>query len=137
MKKYIFSATLMAVSSLAVAQDYKTPADLTDEQSNQMFSIATEYNTCMMHGRLDPSMAGKSVQDAANNLMQKCESHLDDMKLFLTANEVAPPLVEGMAKKMRSRAARHLMTDAMNNMAAQAQAAGNAEKMKKQSETAQ
>lgn len=137
MNKYILSAALMAFSTVAAAQDYKTPADLTDEQSNQMFSLATEYNTCMMQGRLDPSMGGKSVQEAANNLMQKCESHLDEMKQFLTDNGIAEPLVEGMAKRMRSRAARHLMTDAMNNMAAQAQAAGNAEKMQQAEPSAQ
>jgi hypothetical protein len=136
MNKLIFSAALMAVSTMAAAQDYKTPADLTDEQSNEMFSYVTEYNTCMMQGRLDPAIEGKSIQDAANLLMDKCETHLDDLKTFLTKNEIAEPLVEGMAKKMRSRAARHLMSGAMNNMAAQAQAAGNADKMQQEQEGA-
>ena len=62
-----------------------------------------------------------------------CENHLDELKTHLTSNGVESSLVEGMAKSMRSKAARQLMTKTMNNYAAQAAAMANAEKLKEQS----
>lgn len=128
MKSIVFTAALMTVSSLAVAKDYVTPADLSADASDKMYTILTQYNSCMMQSRLKPMEEVKSGQDLANKIMQGCETHLDELKVHLTDNDVEPALVEGMAKKMRSRAARKLMTDTMNNLAAQANAAGNAEK---------
>jgi hypothetical protein len=128
MKSIVFTAALMTVSSLAVAKDYVTPADLSADASDKMYTILTQYNSCMMQSRLQPMEEVKSGQDLANKIMQGCETHLDELKVHLTDNDVEPALVEGMAKKMRSRAARKLMTDTMNNLAAQANAAGNAEK---------
>jgi hypothetical protein len=122
---------------MAVAQDYITPADLTTEQSNEMYSMITEYNSCMMNSRLQAHPEISSGQAAANQIMESCETHLDSLKLYLTENNVEPSLVEGMAKTMRSRAARKMMTQTMNNMAAQAQAAGNAEKMKQEDNSAE
>lgn len=130
MSKIIFSAAVLAFSSMAMAQDYVTPADLTDEQSTKMYSILTQYNACMMESRLKAQPEIKSGQDAANQIMQSCETHLDELKLHLTEANVEPTLIEGMAKTMRSRAARKMMAQTMNNLAAQAQAAGNAEKMR-------
>lgn len=137
MNKFLFSAALLTASSVALAQDYVTPADLSEQASDEMYSILTEYNSCMMQGRLEAYPEIESGQDAATQVMQNCETHLDALKLHLTENNVEPTLVEGMAKKMRSRAARQLMTKTMNNLAAQAQAAGNAEKMKQEAETAE
>jgi Zn-finger domain-containing protein len=128
MKSIVFTAALMTVSSLAVAKDYVTPADLSADASDKMYTILTQYNSCMMQSRLKPMEEVRSGQDLANKIMQGCETHLDELKVHLTDNDVEPALVEGMAKKMRSRAARKLMTDTMNNLAAQANAAGNAEK---------
>jgi nitroimidazol reductase NimA-like FMN-containing flavoprotein (pyridoxamine 5'-phosphate oxidase superfamily) len=137
MNKFLFSAALLTASTVALAQDYVTPADLSEQASDEMYSILTQYNSCMMQGRLEAYPELESGQDAANQVMQNCETHLDDLKLHLTENNVEPSLVEGMAKKMRSRSARQLMTRTMNNLAAQAQAAGNAEKMKKEAEVAE
>ncbi len=137
MNKFLFSAALLAASSVAYAEEYVTPGDLSDEASNEMYSILTDYNSCMMQGRLQAYPEIESGQDAANQVMQNCETHLDALKLHLTAQNVEPGLVEGMAKKMRSRSARQLMTRTMNNLAAQAQAAGNAEKMKKEAQPAE
>jgi hypothetical protein len=137
MSKTVFSAAILAFSSMAMAQDYITPADLSVEQSNEMYSMITEYNSCMMNSRLQAHPEITSGQAAANQIMESCETHLDKLKLYLTENNVEPSLVEGMAKTMRSRAARKMMTQTMNNMAAQAQAAGNAEKMKQEDNSAE
>lgn len=137
MSKTVFSVAILAFSSMAMAQDYITPADLNEEQSNEMYSIITQYNSCMMNSRLQAHPEISSGQDAANQIMQSCETHLDALKLHLTENKVEPGLVEGMAKTMRSRAARKMMTQTMNNMAAQAQAAGNAEKIQQEATTAE
>lgn len=135
MNKFLFSAALLTASSMAMAQDYVTPADLSEQASDKMYSILTQYNSCMMQGRLEAYPEIESGQVAADQIMQNCETHLDNLKLHLTENNVEPALVEGMTKKMRSRAARQLMTKTMNNLAAQAQAAGNAEKMKQEAES--
>lgn len=132
MKITVFTAALLAVSSMAVAKDYVTPADLSADESDKMYKILTQYNSCMMQSRLKPLEEGMSGQELANQIMQGCEKHLDDLKAHLSDNNIEPALVEGMAKKMRSRAARKLMTNTMNNLAAQANAAGNAEKMQKE-----
>lgn len=134
MNKFLFSAALLTASGMVVAQDYVTPADLSEQAANEMYRIITEYNTCMMQSRLRAHPEVKTGQDAANQIMQNCESHLDSLKLHLSDNNVEPALVEGMAKTMRTRAARKLMTQTMNNLAAQAQAAGNAEKMKQETQ---
>lgn len=137
MSKTIFSAALLVFSSVTLAQDYVTPADMSDEAYNQMYGFITEYNSCMMQSRLQAHPEVQSGEDAANKIMQNCETHLDELKLHLSENNVEPSLVEGMAKTMRSRAARKMMTQTMNNMAAQAQAAGNAEIMKQDADAAE
>lgn len=137
MNKYLFSVALLTFSTMAAAEEYVTPADLSAEQSNQMYSIITDYNGCMMQGRLKPQAEATSGQDMANQLMQSCETHLEDLEQHLTENGVEPSLVAGMAKTMRSRAARKMMTQTMNNLAAQAQAMGNAEKMQSEDKQAE
>lgn len=127
MYKLMIASLMLSASAMVSAETYITPADLSDEDNNAMYTHVMKYNQCMMQGRLNPEIEGKSGQDAANFVLQSCESKLDDLKAFLTAKNIEPALVEGMSKKMRSRAARHLMTDTMNKMAAQAQAYGNAE----------
>ncbi len=107
-----------------------TPADLSDEESEKMYQIIFDYNKCMMIGRLDANQAGQSVQQAADAIMASCENHMESLKDHLLANKVNKSLVIGMTKKMRSRAARKLMTQGMNQMAAQAAAVVNAEEAK-------
>jgi hypothetical protein len=108
----------------------RTPADIPEEAQNKMYQIIFDYNKCMMLGRLDANQSGQSVQQAANDIMSSCESHMDSLKTHLLDNKVNESLVIGMTKKMRSRAARKLMTQGMNQMAAQAAAVESAEKMK-------
>jgi len=106
-----------------------TPADLSEEAQNTMYQIIFDYNKCMLASRLTATQNGQSVQQAANDIMSSCESHMDELARFLLSHNVNQPLVAGMTKKMRSRAARKLMMQGMNNMAAQAAAASNADKM--------
>ncbi len=137
MNKFLFSAALLTASTVALAKDYVTPADLSEQASDEMYSILTDYNRCMMQTRLESLPEIESGQAAADQIMQNCETHLDALKAHLTENDVEPALVEGMTKTMRTRAARQLMTKTMNNLAAQAQAAGNADKMKQEAEAAE
>jgi N-methylhydantoinase B/oxoprolinase/acetone carboxylase alpha subunit len=130
MKKYLL-LLLMGVSVNTLADDSLiTPGDMPEEAQNTMFNISMDYNKCMMQSRLEASTQQRAVQEAADGILQKCETHLDDMKALLSSNHVNEELVVGMTKKMRSRAARELMTKSMNNMAAQASAVINAEKIK-------
>lgn len=107
-----------------------TPGDLSEEAQNTMYKTIYEYNQCMMIGRLKANQDGQSVQQAANEIMTSCEGNMDTLKAHLLTNNVNKSLVEGMTKKMRSRAARKLMTQGMNQMAAQAAAVMNAEQAK-------
>ncbi|MBL1320895.1 MAG: hypothetical protein COA63_007515 [Methylophaga sp.] len=107
-----------------------TPGDLPEEAQKVMYQTIFDYNQCMMASRLKANQNGQSVQQAANEIMSSCETHMDELKTHLLANNVNEALVMGMTKSMRGRAARKLMTQGMNQMAAQAMAVENAEKMK-------
>lgn len=134
MKKILVSALLLSASSLVFAQEYVTPADMPEEAQTKMYSLLTDYNKCMMQGHLTSNYKGDNPQAAAESILQSCETNLDELKQHLSSNNVEPSLVEGMAKSMRSKAARQLMTKTMNNYAAQASAMVNAEKIKEQSD---
>lgn len=134
MKKILVSALLITASSVVLAQEYVTPTDMPEQAQTKMYSILTDYNKCMMQGHLTSNYKGNNPQEAAQSILQSCETHLDELKTHLSSNNVETSLVEGMAKSMRSKAARQLMTKTMNNYAAQASAMANAEKLKQQSE---
>lgn len=122
-----------AITETAVADNEVsliTPGDLPEEAQNTMYKTLYEYNQCMMIGRLKANQGGQSVQQAADEIMASCEGHMDTLKAHLLAHNVNKSLVEGMTKKMRSRAARKMMTQGMNQMAAQAAAVVNAEEAK-------
>lgn len=122
-------AAMLILSASAVADNHnKTPGDLNDNQRQQMSDLVMAYNQCMMQGRLENSQEGMVVQERANEIMQSCEPDLDKFSAFLAKHDIHEGLAEGMTKRMRSRAARQLMTNRMNNLASQAQAAENAEK---------
>jgi hypothetical protein len=129
MKKLLILSVLVA-STPVMAEEYITPADISETAQNKMHEISMDYNQCMMQSRLEVSANSGSVKDAANDILVKCETHLDEMKTLLTDNKVFEPLAIGLTKKMRSRAARQLMTQSMNSMAAQAAAVVNVEKAK-------
>ncbi|MFW5451885.1 MAG: hypothetical protein ACKE9I_09815 [Methylophagaceae bacterium] len=107
-----------------------TPGDMPEEAQAVLYQTVFDYNQCMMTGRLNANQDGQHVQQAANDIMNSCETHIDSLKELLVANKVNDDLVIGMTKKMRSRAARKLMTQSMNAMQAQAMAVENADQMK-------
>jgi len=131
-KKLLLLALLTASFTVTAEETLVTPADMSEQAQHKMFGISMDYNKCMMQSRLDASAQQRQVQEAANDILNKCETHLDELNLLLTENNVNADLVVGMTKKMRSRAARELMTKSMNNMAAQASAVINAEKIKEE-----
>lgn len=128
MRKIFLVTMLMSISSVITANEPVTPADMPTAEQNKMYSIITDYNKCMMQSHLRHSQSGKNVQANAQEIMDGCESNIDSLKTLLTDNAVNPALVAGMAKSLRSKAARHLMARAMNNMAAQAAALDNAKR---------
>ncbi|MDF1588042.1 MAG: hypothetical protein P1P93_02645 [Gammaproteobacteria bacterium] len=130
MKKILMLVALTTSLSAVAEESLITPADMSDDAQHKMFEISMDYNKCMMQSRLDASAQQRQVQEAANEILNKCETHLDELNELLTANNVNHDLVVGMTKKLRSRGARELMTKSMNNMAAQASAVINAEKIK-------
>ncbi len=107
-----------------------TPADIPQEAQVALYRTIFVYNQCMMTGRLNANQQGQHVQQAANEIMNLCEAHIESVELLLTENKVTEGLVVGMTKKLRSRAARKLMTQSMNAMQAQAMAVENVEQMK-------
>lgn len=121
----------------AVDESLITPADISEEAQAEMYNFIMEYNQCMMKGRLEATTHPQQVQQAANDILMKCDEVLEQLKTHLLANNVNEALVIGMTNKMRSRGARNLMTKAMNNMAAQAVAAENAQKMGEETTPAQ
>ena len=125
-KHYLAAGSLAIFSTLAIAEEsILTPI-------NEMTSNITAYNKCMMESRLNASKTGNSATQNADDILQSCEPKLDELKELLTANNVNPGLTEGMARSLRSKAARQLMGQTMNNLAAQAAAMENVEKSKKQ-----
>ncbi len=111
-------------------ESLRTPADLSEEESAEMYKIIFDYNKCMMTSRLNATQDHKSMQDSANIILQSCESHLTHLQDYLNSQDLNKALVIGMAHKMRSKAARKLMARNMKGMAAMAAAADNAEAMK-------
>lgn len=130
MKKILMLVALTTSLSAVAEETLITPGDMSEDAQHKMFEISMDYNKCMMQSRLDASTQQRQVQEAANEILTKCETHLDELNELLTANNVNHDLVIGMTKKLRSRGARELMTKSMNNMAAQASAVINAEKIK-------
>ena len=114
-KYYLVAASLTIVCSALV----------------EMTTNITAYNQCMMQSRLSVSQNNQDAIQSADDILQSCEPKLDDLKQLLTDNNVNPGLTEGMAKTLRSKAARQLMAQTMNNMAAQAAAMDNIESNKK------
>jgi len=132
-KHYLVAGSMVVFSTFAMAEEsILTPWDMPQQAIDQMTSDITDYNKCMMQSRLNANKTGKDATQNADEILQSCEPKLDEMKELLTANNVNPGLTEGMARSLRSKAARQLMGQAMNNMAAQAAAMENAEKNKQQ-----
>ncbi|MDX1572658.1 MAG: hypothetical protein R3341_01435 [Methylophaga sp.] len=132
MKKTFVSVSailLLSLPFISFAEANKIPADMPEKAQQAMSGHITSYNKCMMESRLSASKNGKDAQQNANDIMTGCETHLDSLGALLAENEVDAALTEGMKKTMRSRAARQLMARTMNNLAAQAAAVSNADKM--------
>lgn len=130
-KHYLAAGSLAIFSTFAFAEEsILTPWEMPEEAINEMTSNITAYNKCMMESRLNANKTGKAATQNADDILQTCEPKLDELKELLTANDVNPGLTEGMTRSLRSKAARQLMGQAMNNMAAQAAALENVEKSK-------
>ncbi|AFI84850.1 hypothetical protein Q7A_2034 [Methylophaga nitratireducenticrescens] len=128
-KHYLVAGSLALFSTLATAeQSMLTPWDMPQNAIHQMTNNITAYNKCMMESRLNANKTSKAATQNADDILHSCDPKLDELKELLTANDVNPGLVEGMARSLRSKAARKLMGQAMNNMAAQAAALENVEK---------
>ncbi|HSG92120.1 MAG TPA: hypothetical protein VK999_00310 [Methylotenera sp.] len=125
----VSAALLFSLSAISFAEANKIPADMPEEAQIAMSGHLTDYNKCMMQSRLSTSKNGKDAQQHADDIMTGCETHLDDLGALLAEHEVDAALTEGMKKTMRSRAARQLMARTMNNLAAQAAASSNADKI--------
>lgn len=129
LKHYLLTGSLIFFCSNAMAEESMlTPGDMPEEAINEMTNHITAYNKCMMESRLRSNQNGKDATQNADEILQSCEPTLEELKQLLADNNVNPGLTEGMARKLRSKAARQLMGQAMNNMAAQAAAMENAEK---------
>jgi hypothetical protein len=132
-KHYLAAGSLALFSTFAMAEEsILTPWEMPQEAVNEMTTNITAYNKCMMQSRLNANKSGQEVTQNADDILQSCEPQLDELKELLTANNVNPGLTEGMARSLRSKAARQLMGQAMNNMAAQAAAMENMEKSQQQ-----
>lgn len=137
MKALLLPIALLMTSTAYAEENLTTPADLPEAEQNKIFEYHTEYNRCMMNSRLEASSAGENVKEQANKILLGCEDKLEDLKALLISNNVNENLAIGMTKKMRSRAARQLMTKSMNQMAQQAQAVIKAEQIKAEEAAAQ
>lgn len=125
----VSAALFLSLPVISFAEANKTPADMPEAANKAMYGHITDYNKCMMQSRLSASKNGKDAQQHADDIMTSCETHMDKLGELLAENEVDAGLTEGMKKTMRSRAARQLMARTMNNLAAQAAATANADKM--------
>lgn len=122
-KHYLIAGAFAICSTSLMADELMvTPGDMPQEAINKMMENVANYNKCMMTSRFEASQSGMDVRHSAENILQYCEAGLDELKLLLTENDVNPALVEGMAKSLRSKAAKQLMNRAMSDMAAQAAA---------------
>lgn len=130
-KHYLVAGSLAVLCSAVMAEESMlTPGEMPQEAINEMTNHITGYNKCMMESRLNANKSGKDATQNADDILQSCEPKLDELKQLLSDNNVNPGLTEGMARNLRSKAARQLMGQAMNNMAAQAAAMENMEKQK-------
>lgn len=102
-----------------------TPADMSEQAQDEMYTHIMEYNKCMMQNRLEYHQQGVRAESVADKTLSACEPHLDELKLVLEANNVNQGLREGMVKTMRQRAARKLMSNVMQSLAGQAAAAAS------------
>ena len=125
------AALLFSINTFA-ADDIVTPLDMPQKAQDKMYTMITDYNKCMMQGALKTDQQGGDPRAKADTILKSCEPKLDVLKTHLTKNHVTPGLVDGFIVKMRSRAARLLLTHTITNMAMQAAAAENAGKSNKQ-----
>jgi len=112
--------------SVMAEENLITPADMPEAAQTEMYGAITDYNKCMMQNRLEYHQKGISVAGVADKTLQACEPHLDTLDEVLTTNNVNEGLSKTMVGKLRSKAARKLMSAVMQSMAGQASAAANA-----------
>ncbi len=111
-----------------------TPDDLSEEAQDMMYRMLFDYNKCMLTTRLEAAQQRQQIRESANAILALCEPYMESLKAHLLAHNVNKPLVIGLTKKSRSKAARQLMTQGMNPLAAQASVVINTENMEAEEE---
>ncbi len=125
-KAVLLIASITLSGSVMAEENLMTPGDMTEEAQTEMYAAVTDYNKCMMQNRLEYHQKGISVAGVADKTLQACEPHLVTLEEVLTTNNVNEGLTKTMVGKLRSKAARKLMSAVMQSMAGQAAAAENA-----------
>jgi len=103
-----------------------TPADMSEEAQKEMYAKIIDYNKCMMKNRTEYHEPGVRPETVADKTLKACDARLDELKVVLATNNVNHDLSEGMAKTIRQRAARKLMSNIMTLMAGEASVVNNA-----------
>jgi len=86
------------------------PEDISSAAQEAMFQMVFDYNQCMVECRLLAQQEPEEeARRSANNMMDTCEVHIDELKVHLLAHKVDESLVMEMTKQIRSRAARKLL----------------------------
>lgn len=127
MNKVVLLLAGVALSGSVIAEENLiTPSDMPEAAQTEMYGAITDYNKCMMKNRLEYHQQGITVAGVADKTLQACEPHLDTLDEVLATNNVNDGLRQTMVGKLRSKAARKLMSAVMQSMAGQASAAANA-----------
>ena len=100
-------------------QNLMSPADMPEAARTEMFNALIEYRKCMGTNKPEYHEENVRAEAMAEKTLLACDPHLDTLRTVLSTNNVNGALVEGMARKTRSKAARKLISSIM-----QAQAMG-------------
>jgi hypothetical protein len=94
-----------------------TPADMPEEAQHEMYKAMMDYNKCMMQDKPEYHDDKTSLEAVAGKTLAECEPNLDTLKSVLEKNNVNAGLTEGMAKTVRQRTVRKLMSAVMQAQA--------------------
>lgn len=107
------------VSPLTDDTNMITPADMSQEAQDEMYSVMMSYNKCMMQDKPEYHQPKMRAEDIAGQTLAGCEPNLDALRVVLETNNVNADLTEGMLKTVRQRSTRKLMSAVMQSQAAQ------------------
>lgn len=95
-----------------------TPADMPEDAQHEMYKAMMDYNKCMMQDKPEYHDDKTKIEDIAGKTLAECEPNLDALTAVLEKNNVNADLREGMAKTVRQRTVRKLMSAVMQAQAA-------------------